>query len=204
MPEEIGMARIFPSLPDDPQLSDLLQRFSHTVPPLLDYHDRVLRDPSPLTVGHRELIAAYVSALNACEFCHGAHALGAKAYGIDERLLGELLADVDSASSVEPRLKPLLNYVAKLTRSPGRVTPRDAELVYQAGWSEQALFDAISVCALFNMMNRIVLGSGILSDPRLRPADEVKARIERMGAAGADPHSAPHSYSRLAKLWGLD
>ncbi|MCA1606140.1 MAG: hypothetical protein LC775_11875 [Acidobacteria bacterium] len=53
------------------------------------------------------------------------------------------------------------------------------------------------------MMNRIVLGSGILDDPRLRPAEEVKARIDRMGRPGDNPHSASRSYSRLAELWGL-
>lgn len=36
----------------------------------------------------------------------------------------------------------------------------DAAAVYDAGWDEQALFDAVSVCALFKLMNRIVEGSG--------------------------------------------
>lgn len=196
------MTRIFFSLPDAPQLSDLFKRFPHTVAPLLEYHDRLLRDESPLTVGERELIAAYVSGLNACAFCLGAHSLGARAHGVEESVLDRLLTDIETAP-VEPKLKPLLNYVGKLTRSPSRVTPEDAEPVYGAGWDEQALFDAISICGLFNMMNRIVLGSGILDDPRLRPAEEVKARIDRMGRPGKDPHRAAHSYSRLAELWGL-
>jgi uncharacterized peroxidase-related enzyme len=196
------MARIFSSLDDDPQLSDLFKRFPHTIAPLLEYHDRLLRDPSPLTVAERELIAAYVSGLNACEFCLGAHALAARAYGIEESVLSDLLTDVGSAP-IDQRFKPLLNYVGKLTRWPSRITSADAELVYAAGWDEQALFDAIGVCALFNMMNRIVLGAGIINDPRLRPAQDVKARIERMGRPGDDPHTAAHSYSRLAELWNL-
>ena len=35
--------------------------------------------------------------------------------------------------------------------------------MFEAGWSEEALFDAISVCAVFNMMNRIVEGTGVVS-----------------------------------------
>ena len=69
--------KIFPSLPEEPQLSDVYRRFPHTLPPLLDYHDRLMCDPSPLTVGERELIASYVSGLNACTFCHGAHKVAA-------------------------------------------------------------------------------------------------------------------------------
>jgi hypothetical protein len=63
-----------------------------------------------------------------------------------------------------------------------------------------ALFDAISVCALFKMMNRIVLGSGILEDPRLRPPEDVEARRLRMGQPGDDTHTAGHSYGRLAEI----
>jgi hypothetical protein len=33
------------------------------------------------------------------------------------------------------------------------------------GWDEHALYDAVSVCALFNFMNRLVEGLGIRADP---------------------------------------
>ncbi len=196
------MSRTYPSLPADLQLLDLFRRFPHAVRPLLEYHDRLLRDDSPLTVGQRELIAAYVSALNACDFCRGAHAIAANVHGISEDMIEQLIENPEGAS-VEPKLKPLLAYVAKLTKSPSRMTARDAEPVYEAGWDEQALFDAISVCALFNMMNRIVLGSGIIDDPRLRPEEEVQARRSRMGQPGDDPHRGDHSYSRLADVLDL-
>lgn len=190
---------IFPSLPQDLQLLDLFRRFPHSVPPLLDYHDRLLRDSSPLTVAERELIAAYVSALNSCDFCHGAHAIAASVYGIDEQVLASIVADVETAP-IDGRLKPILAYVGKLTLTPAAMTPGDAERVYEAGWDERALFDAISVCALFNMMNRIVFGAGIFEDPRLRPAEEVQARRKRMGKPGPDPRRAEPSYSRLSAM----
>lgn len=196
------MNTIFPSLPADLQLLDVFRRFPHAVRPLLEYHDLILRDESPLTVGQRELIAAYVSALNACEFCHGAHTIAANVHGIPEEVVEQLVEDPETAP-IEPKLKPLLAYVAKLTRTPSRLTARDAQMVYDAGWDEQALFDAISVCALFNMMNRIVLGSGIVEDPRLRPAEEVQARRARMGSPGDDPHWAKHSYNRIAEVLDL-
>lgn len=194
---------VFPSLPENPQLSDLFQLFPHSAPPLLDYHDRLLRDPSPLTVAERELIAAYVSALNSCNFCLGAHVIAAQAYGIEPELIEGLLAGPDSAP-VEDRLKPILAYVRKLTLTPSRITQADAAGIYAAGWDEQALFDAVSVCALFNMMNRIVEGSGIKLDPRLRSSEEIEARSKRMGRPGADPYRGEHTYGKLAQIWGLD
>jgi uncharacterized peroxidase-related enzyme len=128
--------------------------------PLLDYHQVLLRGPSPLTVAQREVIAAYVSGLNGCGYCHGVHRTTAQAFGVAADVLGALLADVDTAP-VDEALKPLLRYVAKLTRSPSGITPGDAAAVLAAGWDEQALHDAVSVCALFNFMNRLVDGLGV-------------------------------------------
>ena len=42
--------------------------------------------------------------------------------------------------------------------------PADAEAVFAAGWHEQALHDAVSVCSLFNLMNRLVDGLGVTGD----------------------------------------
>ena len=63
--------------------------------------------------------------------------------------------DIDGAPIAE-KLKPLLHYVEKLNRLPSRLTQADADRVFAAGWDEQALHDAVSVCALFNFMNRLV------------------------------------------------
>ena len=131
--------------------------------PLLDYHEAVLRSPSPLTAGERELIAAYVSGLNDCTYCHGVHTQTAARFGIPENLVGALLADVETAP-VEPRMRALLAYVGKLTRTPSRVTAADAEDVRAAGWSDDALFHAVSTAALFNLMNRLVDGLGITAE----------------------------------------
>lgn len=193
---------VFPSIEGEPSLDKVFRRFPHTLAPLLEYHDRLLRDPSPLTVAERELIAAYVSGLNACTYCHGAHVVAAQAFGIDRNLFDGLMSDIER-SSVDDKLKPLLAYVRKLTLTPSMMSDRDAEPVYAAGWDEQALFDAVSVCALFNFMNRIIEGTGIKSNPLEASAEEIDARIKRMGGAGDDPYSAERSYTKLARMWGV-
>jgi uncharacterized peroxidase-related enzyme len=148
------------SLPEHAVVLDVLKAFPEAAAPLVEYHEVVLRGPSQLTVGEREMIAAYVSGLNACRYCHGVHTAVAEAFGIAEGVLAALLADVDTAP-VRAELKPLLAYVRKLTEAPSRVTAADAEAVFDAGWEEKTLFDAVSVCALFNFMNRLVEGLGV-------------------------------------------
>lgn len=194
---------VFPSMDGEPNLGKVFRLFPKTLAPLLEYHDRLLRDPGPLRVADRELIAAYVSGLNACTYCHGAHVVAAQAFGIDPDLFEGLMAD-PLTSAVDERLKPILVYVGKLTRTPALMSDRDAEPVWAAGWSEEALFDAVSICALFNLMNRIIEGSGIKSDPLAEDAGQRQARLARMGGAGSDPYAAPRSYTRLATLWGIE
>ena len=171
---------LFPSLPENPHLADVYRAFPEHVTAVLAYHDVLLRGESPLSVAERELIAAYVSGLNACNFCFGAHKLYARAFGIEERVIDALIEDVETAP-VEEKLKPILKYVAKLKDLPPRLTPADAEAVYAAGWSERALFHAIEVAAIFNYMNRIIEGTGVAFDYRTTPVseEELKARRTR-------------------------
>ena len=167
---------LFPSLPETPHLSDLFSRFPAKQKALLAYHDDLLRGESPLSVAERELIAAYVSGLNACSFCFGAHKRYAAVFGIDETVVDALLENVDTAP-VDEKLKPILNYVAKLQSLPPRLVDEDAKTVYDAGWSEEALFDAIQVAALFHFMNRIVEGTGVSFDYDANPmSDEERER----------------------------
>jgi len=55
------------SLPVVVVLLDVFRAYPETARPLLDYHQALMRGPSPLSVADRELIAAYVSGLNACQ-----------------------------------------------------------------------------------------------------------------------------------------
>jgi uncharacterized peroxidase-related enzyme len=166
------------SLPPDAVLLHLFKLYPETSKPLLEYHQLLLRGPSPLSIGQRELIAAYVSALNACHYCHGVHQATAARFGVAEAVLTGLMADVETAQ-VEEKLKPILHYVRKLTFSPAKMTPAEAEAVYAAGWDEKALHDAVSVCALFNFMNRLVEGLGIDAG-----ADYFQVASERLATGG--------------------
>jgi alkylhydroperoxidase family enzyme len=108
------------------------------------------------------------------------HTATAAAFGIPEGTLTALLTDIDT-SPAEERLKPLLHYAGNLTRTPSRMTEADADAVFATGWDERALHDAVSVCALFNFMNRLVDGLGISAD-----ADHftASARLAEGGYAG--------------------
>jgi len=150
----------FSFLDDNSGVGDVMVHDPERYLPIGTFTQDLLRGPSPFSVAERELIAAYVSGLNQCQFCHGAHSKVAAGLGVDRGLFAKLLDDVDRAPVAE-KLKAVLRYVKTLTLAPSRLTQADADAVFAAGWDEQALGDAVAICALFNLYNRIVEGHGI-------------------------------------------
>ena len=56
---------------------------------------------------------------------------------------------------VPPPLQAALAFLEKLTLAPHDVTPADIEPLREAGLSDEAIEDAIQVCALFNAYDRV-------------------------------------------------
>ncbi len=171
---------LFPSLGNAPHLGAVFQAFPQAVRPLLEYHDVLLRGDGPLSIAQRELIAVYVSGLNACTFCFGAHKIYARVFGVKEDTIDAMMEDLETAD-IQAEMKPILRYVKKLTILPANMRAADAKDVYSAGWSERALYDAVQICALFNFMNRIIEGTGVSFDYAASPisSEEFEQRRTR-------------------------
>ena len=147
-------------LPQPAHLADVLKKFPKGMQHLLRFHDEILRTPSSLSLGERELLAAWVSSVNACGFCAGIHARIAEMFGQDQNLINSALQDLEH-SAIPVAMKPILAFAKKLTLTPAKMTPQDSEAIRAAGWDEQAIFDTVVVTSLFNLMNRIVEGTGV-------------------------------------------
>ncbi len=129
--------------------------------PILDLSQILMRsDDSPFSVAQRELLAAFVSGTNACKYCTGAHSATAMEFGVEESLIKGLLQDIDTAE-VDEKMKPIFKYLKKLTLDPTKMIQSDADAVFNADWSERALYDAIIICCTFSFMNRFVEGLGL-------------------------------------------
>jgi uncharacterized peroxidase-related enzyme len=154
-----------PSIEVEDKVPHVLAKFLNgTQMPLLNFHQALLRGESQFSVEQRELMAAYVSGVNSCRYCYGAHSEVAMQFGIPESVLTALLDDFDNAD-IDSKLRPVLAYMKKLTKTPTQMTQADAQTILDAGWSEQAFYDAVSICCLYNFMNRFVEGLGLTPVP---------------------------------------
>lgn len=68
-------------------------------------------------------------------------------------------------ADLEPRVRALCDYAVKLTVEPAAVGAQDAERLRSAGWSDEAIHDAVQVIAYFNYINRVAEGVGVPGEP---------------------------------------
>ena len=82
-----------------------------------------------------------------------------------EDLVWGVLRDLES-SALEEKDKALFRFVDKVNHHSQNITPADMQPLYDHGWTDEAIYYVITVCALFNFYNRWVDASGVhaLSD----------------------------------------
>ena len=84
------------------------------------------------------------------------------------------------SAPLDPGLRAVLGFLEKMTLRPDELTPADAEAVRAAGVCDDALVDAIHVCALFNMITRLADSLGW----DVPPPEAFAARAQVMLAEG--------------------
>ena len=112
-----------------------------------------MRGSSAWPVAERELMAAYVSSVNDCPFCIGAHSATASLASRNEVMVTAVLNDLDSAP-IDDGLRATLRMLGKLTRD-GHLAAEDARAVFEKGVSRQQVEDALAICNVFNVTNRL-------------------------------------------------
>jgi len=82
-----------------------------------------------------------------------------------ERFVEGVIHDLES-SDLTAEEKALFRFVDKVNRDSPRITDQDIRALHDAGWSDEALYYVMTVCALFNFYNRWVDAYGVhaLSD----------------------------------------
>jgi uncharacterized peroxidase-related enzyme len=193
----------FKSLPDGAGPPAVYARYPEIYGPWSEMSEALMNGPSPLSQGERELIFAYVAGVVGCQFVYVAHAEVAYARGIERGVIEQLLSDPENAA-VEARLKPLLAFVRRLASTPSEMTQADADAVFEAGWDEQALHDAICATARAAFMQRLVEGHGFTPMSQQAAVERAKRRVE-LGYVNLYPtlqNKAQGRPSRSASLAG--
>ena len=100
-------------------------------------------------------------------------------------LVASVLADLET-SLLSHADKALMRFVKKVNHDSYNIQPADIDVLHAAGFTDEAIYYAITACALFNFYNRWIDASGI------------HAMSDDAHAAGAK-RSALHGYSRSSQ-----
>jgi alkylhydroperoxidase family enzyme len=84
------------------------------------------------------------------------------------------------ASRLSDGEKALFTFIEKLTSQAARIRQEDVDTLKEAGWNEEAIYDAVTVCSLFNFYNRWCDGTGVGE----LPPDGFKASGKRLAQYG--------------------
>ena len=82
--------------------------------------------------------------------------------------------------------KALFAFVDTLNHRAAQVGREDIVRLKDAGWTDEAIFDTVTVCALFNFYNRWIDGTGV----RDMPAEMYQRSAQRMAVSGYAPPAA--------------
>ena len=83
----------------------------------------------------------------------------------NEELVHQVLHDIDSSGLTDAE-KLLMHFLDKVNHDSPRISPEDIVPLHAAGWTDEQIWYAITVCSLFNFYNRWIDATGVcaLSD----------------------------------------
>ncbi len=113
------------------------------------------------------------------------------------------------SAPLDPRERALFTLLEKVNRASNEIGRADLDEARAAGWSDEALYDAITVCALFNFYNVWIDATGVHDMPAdayaasgRRLADRGYVRQRERGAPGDDARSAAGAAATSAERDG--
>jgi uncharacterized peroxidase-related enzyme len=112
---------------------------------------------------HKEMIATLVSSQNECPYCADSHGYFLRVHGGSAEALCAIQKNDLASSSLTAGERQLLSFVRKVNGSSHEIDKADVDLLYDAGWSQLQIAEAVHVAALFSTFNRVANAFGLQS-----------------------------------------
>ena len=141
-----------------PGIRSLMAFSPETATPMGELANLLLRSNEGLSMAERELIAAHVSFLNDCFYCHQSHGEIAACYLNDDRDLVDKVKRDYTSAPVSDKLKSLLSIAASVQQGGKQVKPDQIEQAKKSGATDKDIHDTVLIAAMFCMFNRYVDG----------------------------------------------
>jgi uncharacterized peroxidase-related enzyme len=152
-----------------------------TAKPMRELAELLLRGPSTLTSVEREMIGAFVSSRNDCEFCHASHRAAAAHHLEGNYELVDAVRRDPQSAPVANKLKALLTIADKVQQGGKQVTGTDIEQARAEGATDVEIHDTVLIAAAFCMYNRYVDGLATFTPTDAASYDQMGQRMATDG-----------------------
>ncbi len=99
----------------------------------------------------------------------------AMAQGFTREEVQRIITDIDNAPLIDEKIRGLLRLAEKTTRHAYKVTAEDIQALEKVGSTQEEIFEAVAVTALFNYMDR-------MADALGAPVENFQDMMESMGS----------------------
>ncbi len=125
----------------------------------------VMYAPRGLRRADRELATVVVSIVNGCVYCASVHARRFAELTKQPEII-QRVYDEGLDTALEPRLRAVVDFAAKLTRTPDAMVPADLLPLRAAGLDDLDIHDLIHATAMFANANRLMqtLGESVMPE----------------------------------------
>jgi len=142
---------------------------------------QALRGSSSLSAEEREVIAAYTSSLNECDYCQDIHSEIASVLLKDNGNTMACVIKTIQEAPLSPKMKALLGIAAKVQQGGMNVTQQDIENARSFGANDNDIHDTVLVASMFCFINRYVDG---LHTERFAAKEDYKAPAKQLARFG--------------------
>jgi uncharacterized peroxidase-related enzyme len=129
------------------------------------YHDALMEKPGGLSKAEREMIVVATSGANHCQYCVVAHGAILRIRAKNP-LVADQVAINHRKADITPKQKAMLDFAMKVALESHAVGEADYELLRQAGFADEDIWDIAAIAAFFALSNRMANVTG------MRPNDE--------------------------------
>jgi uncharacterized peroxidase-related enzyme len=130
---------------------------------MVDISSSLLFVDGYLTRRQKELIATYVSQLNACPYCFDSHGFFLLVQGADKQSVNNIRTGNIQDAGLSEAEEHLLHYLQKVNDQSSKTTDEDLQQLRNLGWQEEQIAEAVHVAAFMGFCNRVANAFGLPS-----------------------------------------
>jgi uncharacterized peroxidase-related enzyme len=134
---------------------------------LVDMGSSLLFADGSITRRQKEMIATYISGLNACPYCLDSHGFFLTTQGATFETMRAIATDKLGDAEISEPERELLRFTRKVNSESFKITDGDVQCLRDLRWQEEQIGEAVHVAAAMGLCNRVANAFGLASQELL-------------------------------------